>query len=109
MPLAFEMVLSAVKLVLRIRDVYPGSGFLPIPDPGSATLIKILFSPEVIQAASCLDENLRGECETQFPALLPRVWLHSECSKESLQFLIFFFVIVFLGTILSSVADPGYF
>jgi hypothetical protein len=77
----------------------PGSGFLPIPDPktainkreektysgsrnqgskrhripgpGSATLIKILFSPEVIQAASCLDENLRGECETQFPALLP--------------------------------------
>ncbi len=85
MPLAFEMVLSAVKPVLGIPDVYPGSGFLPISDPGSATLIKILFSPEVIQAASCLDENLRGECETQFPALLPRVWLHSECSKESLH------------------------
>jgi hypothetical protein len=35
MPLAFEMVLSAVKPVLRIRDVYPGSRIGIFTHPGS--------------------------------------------------------------------------
>ncbi len=30
-----KIVFDYLQLVLRIRDVYPGSWFLPIPDPGS--------------------------------------------------------------------------
>jgi hypothetical protein len=30
-----NMNLGVIKSVWRIRDVYPGSFFLPIPDPGS--------------------------------------------------------------------------
>jgi hypothetical protein len=31
----FDLFISGFQAVLRIRDVYPGSGFFPIPDPGS--------------------------------------------------------------------------
>jgi hypothetical protein len=34
-----ENVKESYTAVLRIRDVYPGSAFFPIPDPGSSTLI----------------------------------------------------------------------
>jgi len=54
------------KSVLRIRDVYPGSGFFPILDPdfsgsGSATLISFTilekFEKLNIQTLFCININ----------------------------------------------------
>jgi hypothetical protein len=53
--------------VLRIRDIYPGSGFLSIPDPGSNNikrgggktfLVLPFFEPQQVKKI-CLEKHLR--------------------------------------------------